>query len=190
MKIFQKIHLPLKNEEDRPERKTSPNPSQLPNLNQNQKLKQRNQNMRTTPKKTKNQFQWPRRRRADEQQEQNQWNWIDTLLQAKCFRFCSSSDTTKRMQGVTTMHRGLQTSDIINGTQKENRSSCNDKQSGDGTSCSYSQTECAEAYESCGSHETERRDSETHLCPQYADGVRQAARGELAAFRARCASLK
>ena len=88
------------------------------------------------------------------------------------------------------MHRGLQTCDIVNGTQKENRSSDNDKQSGDGTSCYNTPTECSTPCEGCGSHETKRRDSETHLCPQYADGVRQAARGELAAFRARCASLK
>ena len=185
-KIFQKIQRLLKKEADQPVQRTSQNRQpQRPSRNLNQKLKQRSQNMRTGPRKTRS-----RRHPADEQLDKSQWNWIDTLLQAKCFRFCSSSDSTRPAQGVTTTTRGSQTCDIVNGTQKENRSSCNDKQSGDGKSCYDKKAECAEAYESCGSHETERRDSETHLCPQYADATRQAGRGELAAFRARCASLK
>ena len=141
--------------------------------------------MRTTPKKTRS-----LRHPADEQLDKSQWNWIDTLLQAKCFRFCSSSDSTRPAQGVTTTHRGSQTCNIVNGTQEESRSSYSDQQSSNGTSCYYTPTECSKAYEGCGSHQPSRGDPETHLYPQYADGVRQAARGELAAFRARCASFE
>ena len=145
--------------------------------------------MRTGPRKTRS-----RRHPADEQLDKSQWNWIDTLLQAKCFRFCSSSDSTRPAQGVTTTTRGSQKRNIINGThsrwEEENRSSYNDKQSSCGQSCYDKETECSKAYESCGSHQTSRGDPETYLYPQYADGVRQAAQGELAAFRARCASFE
>ena len=149
--------------------------------------------MRTTPRKTKNQFQWPHCK--DEQRDkQNRRSWTDMLLLAKCCQFCSSSDTMQPPQKETTTPNGSQTCNIINGEhsrwEEESCSSHYDKQSSNGKSCYDTPTKCSKAYEGCGSHETERRDSETHLYPQYADGVRQAARGELAAFRARCASLE
>ena len=145
--------------------------------------------MKTIPRKTKNHFQWPRR--ADEQRgKQNRMSWTDMLWLVKCCQFCSSSDTTTPVQGVTTTTRGSQTCNIINGTQEEICSSHNEQQSSCGKGCYDKKAKCSKARESYGSHETERRDSETHFYPQYADGVRQAARGELAAFRARCASLK